>query len=1190
MIKKLLGLIFNRWVLTAVLLLAIALVIWIVGPLVAIAEVRPLETESSRWIAIGVLACLVIAIVAWKQWRARRGNAAVVNQLLAAPPAADKKEAESPDMIAVRQRFEQAMQTLRRTRFGAEGVLAGWSAKLNGRYLYELPWYLIIGAPGSGKTTALHNCGLKFPLAQNVGDHAVRGVGGTRNCDWWFTDQAVLIDTAGRFTTQDSDRQTDRATWGGFLAMLKRSRPRQPVNGVVVTLSITDLLTRSAADRREHASTVRQRLQELHEGLGIRFPIYLLVTKSDLLAGFMDYFAMLDKEQRATPWGTTFALKDGSARSLQRFGAEFDALLKRLNDGLIERLQLERDPQRRARIYGFAGQFAGLRGMLQDFLDTVFSPSPYEAEPLLRGVYFVSGTQEGTPIDRVLGAVARNYRIERAVIAPNQSSGKSYFLSRLLGEVVFAESGLAGTNLKWERRRRLLTFGAYAALALVTGATLSAWIISYVNNRDYVDTVAQRVEQVRQLVQATPNRASADVLPVVPALAATRSLAGNGEAVPWKLGFGLYQGPKLDSAARTAYERMLIDAVLPRLGLRVEEQLRQAGNAPDSDYEALKSYLMLHDVEHFDQQALKAYFEADWDAQLGRSIDADQRAQLSEHLDALLARGAAVSPLPEDKSLIEFHRGRLATVSLPQRIYNRMRHQGLGEEFPEFTVARAAGNNAPLVFARASGAPLTKGVPGLFSFDGYHRGFQKEVPRVAQVLAEEQAWVLGIAETPKNAAEAVLADDPLIDNVRRIYLNEYASTWEAFIADVRLQPMTTLSQSIQMSRILSAADSPLPPLLKAMSRETTLLGSGDKSLVEKATGGANDALKRGREVLAGVMKAKKGEAGPRIESLVDERFSALRRLVIAPPDGKAPLDDSIALIAEVNVLLNAVDNAVKGGAAPPASPVPLKVKAEAARLPEPLRSMMDNLSQSSAHLSQVLVRQNLGNEVKSQVGEFCLQAVAGRYPLDRGSARDATQADFALLFAPGGKIDQLFQQKLATYVDTTTRPWRFRAIEGVPLGTDTGSLPQFQRAQAIRETFFPTGNVPSLRLQFKPIEMDASLKQFILDIDGQIVRYDHGPQIPTTVQWPGPRGTSQVRLQVSPPLNAGASGTVYDGPWALLRMFDRVKIESTNAPERIRATFDVVDGRKAVFEVTASSVRNPFRLRELSEFSCPSGL
>ncbi|GAB3772203.1 type VI secretion system membrane subunit TssM [Ramlibacter monticola] len=1188
MIKKLLGLVFNRWLLLALVLLALGVAIWIVGPLVAIAERRPLETESARWIAIASLGVLVVALVAWKRWRAGRGNAAVVNQLLAAAPAGERAEAESADLKAVRQRFEQAMGALQRARFGRGGVLSGWAARLRGRYLYELPWYLIVGAPGSGKTTALHNCGLNFPLAGNGGEQALRGVGGTRNCDWWFTDQAVLIDTAGRFVTQDSDRENDRATWGGFLALLRRARPRQPLNGVLVTVSASDLLARDAGARAHYAATVRERLNELHEHLAIRFPVYVLVTKSDLLAGFVDYFATIDKEQRATPWGATFPLQQ-AGQAPGRFGPEFDALLQRLSDGLIERLQGERDPRARARIYGFPSQFAALRGALQEFLEAAFAPSTYEPESLLRGFYFISGTQEGTPIDRVLGSIARSYRLERAVLAPNRASGKSYFLNRLMGEVVFAEQGLAGTNLKWERRRRWLAAGAYAAIGVLTVGTLGAWTFSYVNNRRYVDLVAGRAERVRQLVQETPNRATPDLQPLLPALAATRSLAGGQDHVPWTLGSGLYQGRKLESAAHRAYERMLVDAVLPRIGLRIEEQLRLAGAAMDSQYEALKAYLMLHDIQHFDAEALKAYVEADWDAQFGRSLDPQQRAELTAHLDALLAQGPAVSSLPEDRTLVEFHRARLASVQLPLRIYQRMRHRGLGSEFPEFTAVKVAGNNAALVFQRASGLPLTKGVPGLFTYDGYHRGFQKEVTRVTRQLADEQGWVLGVAATPQDPAAAVVASDQLLDDVRRIYLNEYSTVWQAFVADVRLQPMPGLPQAVQMARLLSAPDSPLPPLMKAMSRETTLLAAGGRNVIEKGTDTATDALKKGRKALSDLLAQRKTESGPRIEAIVDDRFAALRRFVTAPEGGKAPLDDTIALIGEVHVLLNAVDSAVKGGAAPPPSPLPNRVKSEAARMPEPVRSMLDNLSQNSGQVAQLLVRQNLGQEVRSQVGEFCQQAVAGRYPLDRASGRDATQADFALLFGPGGKIDQLFQQKLAAYVDTSARPWKFRTVEGIPLGADNGSLPQFQRAQAIRETFFPAGNAPSLRLQFKPVEMDASLRQFILDVDGQVVQYDHGPQIPTTVQWPGPRGSMQVRVQVNPPSTGSTFGAVFEGPWALLRLFDRVKIEPGSVPERFRATFDV-DGRKAVFEVTANSVRNPFRLRELSDFACPTGL
>lgn len=1180
--KKLLCWIFNRWLLLALLLVALSLVLWIAGPLLAVGEVRPLETERARAIAIAVLLLLVALRIAWGRWRARRGNAAVVQQLIQ-PAAAEPRE--SADMAAVRQQFERALRGLEQARFGPRGTLKGWAARLGGRHLYELPWYLIIGAPGSGKTTALRYSGLHFPLAELLGKEALRGVGGTRHCDWWFTDRAVLIDTAGRFTTQDSDPDNDQATWNGFLQMLRRTRTRQPVNGVLVTVSVSDLLARPAAERALHAQTVRARLQELHGQLGMVFPIYLMVTKADLLAGFMDYFATLDKEQRNTPWGFSFAL--GSQAPLAGMPAEFDALQQRLVDGLVARLQAERDPGRRARIYGFPVQFAALREALQEFAEGVFAPSALEARPLLRGIYFVSGTQEGAPIDRALGAVARRFRLEQALVPPQQASGRSYFLQRLLEDVVFAEAGLAGLRGGAERRRRWTLAAGYGAVGLATAGLLAAWTLSWLDNRRYVDAVAARAGPVQQLLAATPDRATPELLPLLPALEATHALA-QPEAAPG--GFGLSQQRKLDSAAQAAYARMLTDALLPRLALRIEEQLRQGVGAPEQQYEALKVYAMLHAPQHFSAEALRRHVQADWQA-TRRELTPAQREQLQRHLDALLAQGGVASPLQADNALVSATRAQLASLPLPQRVYNRLRNQGLGQEFAPFTVARAAGPNAALVFTRASGAPLTQGVPGLYTRDGYLRGFQREVGQVADQLAAEQPWVLGVADEPRDAAARVRANAPLVDDVRRLYLNDYAATWEAFIADIKLLPMGQLAQSVQMSRLLSASDSPLAPLLKAISRETTLASGG--TTVETAEQRAQDIVRQGREKLAGVLGAAgaaPAAGAPSLEEqLVDARFASLRHFVTAPAGGRAPLDDTLALVAEVNLLLNAAQTALQGGAAPPPSPLPNRVKAEAARMPQPLRAMMETLSQSSANIAQGLLRQTLAQEVRAQVGEFCQQAVAGRYPLVPGSARDVTQADFAALFGPGGKIDQLFQQKLAPYVDTSQRPWRFRAVEGTPLGVDGGQLPQFQRAAAIRETFFPGAGAPALRLDFKPVEMDASIQQFILDVDGQIVRYAHGPQIPSSVQWPGPRGSSEVRVQLSPPSASGASGLVDGGPWALFRLFDRVQIDPTGAPERFRATFDI-GGRKAVFEVTTSSVRNPFRLRELREFGCPAGL
>ena len=1196
--KKVLGLIFNPWVLAIVGLIAISLVIWIVGPIVQIGRMVPLESETVRLALIAAIVLLYLISKLWGAWRARRTNTAVVNQLIAQAPTSGATDAASAELATIRERFEKALTILKRARFQGRGLWASASAHVGKRFLYELPWYVIIGAPGSGKTTALLNSGLEFPLASSMGEAAVRGVGGTRNCDWWFTTEAVLIDTAGRYTTQDSDRDVDQKAWSGFLALIKSSRPRQPLNGALVTVSVADLLTRTAAERAKHAAAVRARVQELHQQLGIRFPIYLLVTKSDLLAGFVDYLGDASKEQRQDPWGFTFPLDAQQHTDITKLPIEFDLLEKRLTDGLIDRLQIERDPARRARIYAFPQQFAGLRGVLQEFVDKVFSPSQFEERPLLRGVYFISGTQEGTPIDRMLGAIARTYRLARTPPPALHATGKSFFLQRLLREVVFAESSLAGTNLKWERRRSLLAWSGYALIALVFGSAATAWGVSYYNNKKYVADVAARVDSVRELVQATPNRASSDLRVLLPALAATKALAvEEKQSVPWSLGFGLYQGRKLDSATQQVYKRMLVDAVQPRLALRVEDQLKSSGDDPELQYEVLKTYVMLHDPDHFDKGALKSYIMADWEVNLPRDVSIDDRAALEAHLDALLEQGATVSPLPEDKQLVEQTRRMLAQMPLAQRIYSRIRRDGVGANIPEFTIAKAAGPGAALVFTRAGkDKSLTHGVPGLFTYEGYHRGFQKVVDDTTKQLRDEESWVLGLSEGSRSAS----LRDPqalarLTNEVRRAYLLDYVKQWEFFIADIKLHPMAGLAQAMQAARILSAPDNPLVPLMRGIVKETTLTEVESKSVVDKAQDTARQKIDESREKLARMLGTKSEPsavaAGTPIESIVDGRFESLRQFVKgAAAGGPAPIDTTVALLNEVYVLLSATDTAVKGGNAPPPSDVPNKVKAEAGRLPEPVRSLVTTLSATSNAAATGAARANLSSSVNSSIGEFCRQAITGRYPFTASSTTDVTQDDFGRLFAPGGLFDEFFQKNLAALVDTNTRPWTFRQLGEGAITRDSATLAQFQRAATIRDTFFRSGGkAPSLRLDFKPQEMDASITQFTLDLDGQLIKYSHGPQIPTSIQWPGPKGSTQVRLQLQPALASGSSGMTTEGPWALFRMFDKLQLAPSTSPEKFRVTFNV-DNRRATFEVSTSSVVNPFQLRELREFGCPRSL
>jgi len=322
---------------------------------------------------------------------------------------------------------------------------------------------------------------------------------------------------------------------------------------------------------------------------------------------------------------------------------------------------------------------------------------------------------------------------------------------------------------------------------------------------------------------------------------------------------------------------------------------------------------------------------------------------------------------------------------------------------------------------------------------------------------------------------------------------------------------------------------------------------------------------------------------------VDDRLEPLRRLVTpVAPNQPAPIDDALKLFNEVYVYLNAVDTAVKGRTSPPPGDVAGKLKSDAGRLPEPVRTMVENLSQSGAAQAQVAERGNLSQDLRP-VTEFCNRAIAGRYPFVGSSKRDVLPEDFGQMFGAGGLMDDFFQKRLAALVDTSTKPWRYKPVAERGAVT-TQALAQFERAARIKDIFFRGGGRgPSMRLDFKPVEMDAGITQFILDVDGQLVKYAHGPVVPMAVQWPGPKGSNQVRIQVSPPSTTGSSGSAVDGPWALFRALDDGQLEAGDAPEKFFITFQV-GPRKTRFEVTTNSVQHPIRLKELREFSCPEGL
>jgi type VI secretion system protein ImpL len=1153
--------------------LLLAVVIWLFAPAIGV---------NALWL---LLLLTILPIVVWLLVlvflvrRANKRDAALVAGATQADPKADKAgaaaAAASEEERAVAARLADALSAMKAAGGGKGG------------YLYERPWYVLIGPPGAGKTTAIRNSGLDFPLAEG----RVSGVGGTRNCDWWISEQAVLIDTAGRYTTQDSDAASDKAGWERFLALLRRERPRQPLNGVVVAFG-ADMLSRlDPAGREQHAQAVRRRVRELEQKLGQRLPVYFLVSKADLIIGFTEFFDDLDRESRAQVWGMTFPPEPSIEGPVATFKDRFSDLVKRLQDRLLERLQTERGPEQRARIAGFPAQFASLEAPLAAFLQAAFGGSKLDPAPFLRGLYFTSGTQEGTPIDRLTGALSRSFGLDpnRPAALMNQK-GRSYFLGRLLRDVIFNEARLAARDRGHERRGRLVAIGAMALSALVlAGGLVWGWVA--------LDLEGRRAQQLAAAVDAAeagvkgvpldPVPATDDLARVLPYLDSVRALSPAARGGSGHL--GMSQEDKLLAAGQVAYKRALERVLLPRLMSRLEGQMRVGMQKPAYLYVATRVYLMLGRQGPLDASLIKEWMTADWAQAYPGAVATPMREKLIGHLDAMLADDFASYAL--DGVLVDQARRVFSRLPMSERVYARLRNTAT--DVAAWRPADALGLAGQRLFALKSGAPLTEAaVPGLFTVEGLYRSFLPRLPKGILDAASE-SWVLG----PEAAAAVASNPQQLEADVLRLYAQDYVGEWQKVLDSLVLAPFGSPAKSAEALNLLGAPNSPMRDLLQGVARQLNLATPPPALPAAAAAASAAGAALKGAQAAAGVaVPAAAGSrvaeaigAAPPVSSatvvarIVDQQFRPLREVA-----GK-PLDAILAVLNDLYVQVASLANAAPGSAPPPAPGLDpgQRLLAEAQRAPEPLSRWLAAAAQSTSAVRVGGTRASVAAAAAQQLGPFC-KGVEARFPFRRDAAApDMPMDDFVRLFGPGGAFDQFFTQSLRSLVDTSQRPWRPVAAEGAAAPVSAADVAQFQRAAAIRDAFFPAPlpgqPAGALRFELMPLGLDTAARGAVLEVDGvktAVVPGAAGAR-PAQMQWPS-KGSVSLSFEGEAP----ASALVNDGPWAALRFIARGRVQPTGVPDRLRVSFQQ-GARSADFELRTGSIVHPFALRELAEFRCP---
>ncbi|WP_321872841.1 type VI secretion system membrane subunit TssM [Burkholderia ubonensis] len=1024
----------------------------------------------------------------------------------------------------------------------------------------------------------------------------------------------VEIDSS-RSDVRDRHQEIDRAEWLGFLGMLRRNRPRAPINGALLTVDLVRLADADEPARVAEAAALRARLAELRQELGIRFPVYVMITKMDGLPGFAEYFGALTSEGRAQAWGFTLPYgKETVAKEgvRARCHHELTQLAERLTGSIDTHLQDEYDQRKRRKLAALPEEFAALIGPLIDLIDRVFLDSRYDDTQLhstLRGVYFTSARQRGGEIVAKRQTVLQRFLStqDHAPVSPVRTEGnQGFFLHDLLTRVVFPEAHLVSPNLRWEYRYRLLRMIGHT-LALLLFVWLAIGLrVSFGNNHDYLDAIGRKVEaltaRVTQLYKAPKPEAVPDTLTEARDLPALPGLDLSAPDSVWR--YGLYAPPDIVAESRRTYDALEDNLLLPQIVRRMADVMSGAiaGHDPKAAYDALRVYLMLYDKTKFNADDVKSWVLDDW-ARNDSAAVFGGRASMIDHVQRLFSGERIVqSPLIRNDALIQQARDFLDGSNATDRLYQRAKAAMLKEAPDEFALLRAVGPQAGTVFTRASGAPLSRGVPGLFTFDGYRSLFDKRLSEFVTLARDDDAWVMGrsyLGEAQKKTAEiasaATGADDALTDAVRREYLMEYGQQWDAFLSDIRTVNGTSLAFNLQVLRNFAAPDSPLARLARAIVHETTLtqpIETSEGSFLQKAA----DQINQRTDKALGIRASERVE-----RELVDNRFAALREVVTGNVDtqagtqpavgqaGKTGLDGVTNLLNDYYTALTVADNALTNNSMPPANDTAAKLKMTADTMPAPFRAVLLQLAADGSREVNQGVGQLLSRQMQAIVGT-CRLSIEGNYPFSPDSKRDVNIDDFTRVFAQGGVIDDFFAKTLAPFVDTSVKPWRYRTLPGATEPVQGPDLEPFEQAKAIRDVFFsaPGNKQLSWRADIRIPELDPTIMGLSLDVDGQTTLYRHGPVAPFTVTWPGPRGGVHAEITASPRIRPDTSTIATDGPWALMRLLQKGHVTQTATPGRTRVAFDF-DGRKAVLDIaSAGSVANPLTSDVLKTFRCPT--
>ncbi|NAX45323.1 MULTISPECIES: type VI secretion system membrane subunit TssM [unclassified Vibrio] len=1140
--------------------------IWWAGPWLEIAGNKPLESITARAVASSLFTLGALAVWGVWQWRKLQGF---------------KAEQKREDQL----RQDPIKAYEERQEVELNQVMVSMKENLNKRnYLYALPWYLVLGLENAGKTSLINRSGQNFVFSSVMRASGQKSEN-PYSFDWWIGDESVLIDPDGELLTQgnhsnDNDGAMERRLWLHFVNWLERTRSRRPLNGIVLALDVSHLATATATERKAYANLLRARLRELMETLSTRLPVYIALTKLDLLHGFEPFFKHYSRSQREDVLGFTFSLDsiDDLDNWLNEFSKDYSQFVERINDVLPHAVSVPMDLEERNAIYSFTRQISGLKEILLQFFNDALASDQFSTSALVRGAYFTSVYQQGVPTNAFDDAASRRYGLDHAINKAQQAKNSTvYFTQKLFNNIVYPEAGLASDNFRVAKQKRRLIGLSVVAGSIATVLLVGTWHRYYLSNVKHSDAVLAKVNEYKNEFPSNLYLASQqDVLvPLNKIREATLEFGFFRDKPQYISDFGLYQGHTIGPMVEATYLNLLENRFLPLLMADVVVQLNQA-NTDEEKLAVLRVYRMMVDKSGRYKDYVLDYFSKYWQQEF-----AGQRViqeELLGHLDyAMLhtdlagdrARGNrnAESVMKPYDQVVAKVQSDLGSMPNDQRVYRNLKLNAQTVLGPSINLRNLIGPVFDVVFEERVVNSSSLYIPQMLTKKGFEDYFMPQSESVSE-LALIDSWVLGQS---KSAQFSEADKHDLRNKIRSLYVADYTNIWRAALNEISVKYFSDINDAVSVLENFTGNIEPMQRLLRTLESNTQMYAS-----VPKDEAAQKELLKNPKYKVASQIDAPFAELNAMLKPVgdkpayinevlvaVEELQNYLKSIQEAPDVGMAALDATKARVKLVN-----------------ADPI-YTVKRIASGLPKPLDTMVSKLADESWYVVKQEAIKHLEVRWHDDVYKTFEEKLAGRYPFNESSNKDSSLSDFEAFFAPNGTLDNFYNNQLRMFVE-----------ENIAVNDDDNAqsiirkdvLEQLKQAKKIQQAFFNRKGVLDVSFSVEPLRLSNNKRRSVLNVDGQYLAYSHGPRDSVELIWPNTLRDSAIsKVTLVPTKNNMSPRSInIQGPWAFFRLLEQgdvVGASSTSVDFKF-----AVDGGEMIYRLNSEADINPFTERLFKSF------